>query len=86
LASRRITLASVAQLFDSLNYRSVLARGYALVRDAEGRPIRTVKAVGEGEALTIELADGRVDATAGRPPRPRVARPRTAAQDQGALF
>jgi exodeoxyribonuclease VII large subunit len=42
----------------------VLARGYALVRDGEGHPLRSAASVGAGEALAIEFADGLVRATA----------------------
>jgi exodeoxyribonuclease VII large subunit len=42
----------------------VLARGFALVRDGDGRPLRTAAAVGSGMRLDIEFSDGRVGATA----------------------
>ncbi|MGJ3264119.1 MAG: exodeoxyribonuclease VII large subunit [Salinarimonas sp.] len=86
-------LASLWQLAESLSYRSVLARGYALVRDAEDRPVRAAAAVTPGAALTLEFADGKVaaradaggaDGSAGPPPaeaprKPRPARPAKAA-------
>ena len=37
---KRARMEAMAQLFDSLNYKSVLARGYALVRDSAGAPVR----------------------------------------------
>jgi exodeoxyribonuclease VII large subunit len=42
----------------------VLSRGFALVRDGGGRPLRTAAAVRPGMALAIEFADGRVGAVA----------------------
>ena len=81
-------LEAVSKLFDSLNYKSVLKRGYALVRDAEGQPLRSADAVLDGQPLVLEFADGKVDATGGRigsrpkPPKPRL----VAAEEQGALF
>lgn len=60
---------SESKLFQSLGYRSVLARGYALVRGADNQPLRSVTAVKPGSRLKIELADGTVDATADKPPK-----------------
>jgi exodeoxyribonuclease VII large subunit len=48
----------------SLSYQSVLQRGYALVRDASGRTVRSVSSVAGGDRLSIEVADGRFDAEA----------------------
>jgi exodeoxyribonuclease VII large subunit len=39
-----------------------LGRGYALVRDAQGRFIRTVRDVQAGDAAEILILDGRLDA------------------------
>ncbi len=47
-----------------MSYRAVLARGFALVRDAAGRPLRTAAAVTAGMAIEIEFSDGRVGARA----------------------
>ena len=81
-------LAAVAHLFDSLNYKSVLKRGFVLVREADGQPLRSADAVLDGLALVLEFADGRADATGGRiGTRPRLAKPKIAlAEEQGALF
>ena len=48
----------------AFSYRGVLSRGFALVRDGAGHPLRTAAAVQPGMALDIEFADGRVGATA----------------------
>jgi exodeoxyribonuclease VII large subunit len=53
-----------AQLLAALSYRGVLARGFALVRDRAGRPLRTAAAVAAGMPIDIEFADGRVGARA----------------------
>jgi exodeoxyribonuclease VII large subunit len=42
----------------------VLARGFALVRDASGGPVRSAAAVASGSALDIEFSDGRLAAVA----------------------
>jgi exodeoxyribonuclease VII large subunit len=72
--SRRATLALIAvrsarlersyQLLRAFSYQSVLERGFALVRDAGGHPLRSVAAVHPGMALDIEFNDGCVNATA----------------------
>jgi exodeoxyribonuclease VII large subunit len=44
----------------SLSYQSVLRRGFALVRDADGRAIRQAHGLAAGVRLDIELADGHI--------------------------
>ena len=65
------------QLLAALSYRSVLARGFALVRDAQGLAVHAAGAVSPGEHLSIEFADGRIAATADadRPTVPEPAKP-----------
>ena len=53
-----------AELLAAFSYRGVLARGFALVRDAKGRPLRNAAAVSAGMPLEIEFSDGRVGARA----------------------
>jgi exodeoxyribonuclease VII large subunit len=53
-----------AQLLAAFSYRGVLARGFALVRDAAGQPLRGAAAVTAGMPIEIEFADGRVGAHA----------------------
>jgi exodeoxyribonuclease VII large subunit len=50
-------------LLNSLGYKAVLARGYALVRDGEGHPLRSAAEIGIGQAVAIEFSDGTVRAT-----------------------
>ena len=57
-------LAGLDKLMASLSYKNVLARGFALVRDAEGKPLRLAADVGAGARLGIEFADGVAGATA----------------------
>ncbi len=89
------------QLLTALSYRSVLARGFALVRNDAGHPLHASADVAAGARLELEFSDGRVAATAGHdqpvlspqpnpvtaPRRPRT--PKRAAKssvDQGSLF
>ncbi len=55
---RRATLVAKEKLLESLGYRQVLGRGFALVRDAENRPLRRASEVAAGARLDIEFADG----------------------------
>jgi exodeoxyribonuclease VII large subunit len=58
--SRRQRFDGLAKLVESLSYRSVLRRGYALVRTETGAPVHQAAAVTPWQALTIEFADGEV--------------------------
>ncbi len=60
VARRRDRFAAETKLFSSLNYLSVLARGYAVVRDSAGKPVRVAAAVMPGSPLEIQFSDGRV--------------------------
>src|SRR5205085_1198891 len=51
-------------LLAAFSYHGVLARGFTLVRDAAGRPLRSAAAVVPGSMLDIEFADGRIGAEA----------------------
>jgi exodeoxyribonuclease VII large subunit len=63
---RRFARAERAgQLLAAFSYRGVLARGFALVRDGAGQPLRAAGAVSAGMRLEIEFSDGRVGAVAG---------------------
>ncbi len=53
------------RLLAAFSYREVLKRGFALVRDDNGQPLRAAAQVSSGALLDIEFADGRVAATAG---------------------
>jgi exodeoxyribonuclease VII large subunit len=60
----RAKLDAQAKLLGTLGYHNVLARGFALVRDAEGAMLRRAADVVPGAALDIEFADGHVQAQA----------------------
>jgi exodeoxyribonuclease VII large subunit len=52
------------QLLTALSYRSVLTRGFALVRDEQGHAVHAAAGIGPGARLDLEFSDGRVAATA----------------------
>lgn len=56
----RAILDMQSKLLSSLSYQSVLSRGFALVRDANGNAIRHAVTVTTGMALDIEFTDGRI--------------------------
>ncbi|MCC6890635.1 MAG: exodeoxyribonuclease VII large subunit [Hyphomicrobiales bacterium] len=89
---RDARLESAGQLLTALSYRGVLERGFALVRDTAGNPLRRAAAIEPGQALDIEFADGRARASAqGAPaiapvPAPRRRRRSSSGEGQGSLF
>ena len=74
-AHRATRLEGLGKLLASLSYRSVLERGFAMVRDHEGRPLMRAAAISGGDGLTIEFADGSVAATAAEPDQARMKPP-----------
>jgi exodeoxyribonuclease VII large subunit len=64
LERRADTLERYGQLLNALSHRGVLARGFALVRSPDGRPLRHAAKVSEGMRLGIEFSDGQVRARA----------------------
>ena len=62
IAQRRRQLDGSMKLLGSLSYQSVLQRGFALVRDGDGRTVRAVAQAPAGTHLSIEVADGRIAA------------------------
>jgi exodeoxyribonuclease VII large subunit len=99
LQQRTDAVERCGQLLAALSHRGVLARGFALVRDLDGRPLRTAAAISPAQRLDIEFSDGRVRALAegssvtpvASPipkvwPRPRRRRGPDANPGQGNLF
>ncbi|WP_306119182.1 MULTISPECIES: exodeoxyribonuclease VII large subunit [unclassified Roseitalea] len=66
-------LEEIARLMKSLSYEGVLERGFALVRDASGAPVRGSAGVRTGDRLSIQFAgddrlEVRADGRSGGPP------------------
>lgn len=57
-------LANVGKLMSSLDYRNVLARGYAIARDAANEIIRSSEVLTPGTPFSLQFADGDVAARA----------------------
>jgi exodeoxyribonuclease VII large subunit len=64
---RRARSLVVAQdrVLQSLSYKNVLQRGYAVIRDGSDRPISRAAALATSQPVAIEFADGRVSAVVG---------------------
>jgi exodeoxyribonuclease VII large subunit len=90
IARSRQRLDARTQLLNSLGYHNVLARGFTLVRDADGRMLRRAAEVSAGERLDIEFADGHVPAEADAGDRKAAASPKRArargSEKQGTLL
>ena len=63
-SQRTARVERAERLLAAFSYRGVLARGFALVRDGDGRPLRSAAAVSSGTRLDIEFSDGRIGAVA----------------------
>ena len=86
LAERRKALAALMQLLGSLSHRSVLERGFAIVR-SEGAMLRAAADVPPGARLDLEFADGHAAArAAGGERKVSVAPPTATRPRQGSLF
>jgi exodeoxyribonuclease VII large subunit len=83
-------LAGQAKLLETLSYQNVLARGFALVRSADGTMLRRAAQVQPDAALDIEFADAHIaahaDAGARKAEPGAKARPRRRDEKQGSLL
>ncbi len=53
-------LNNSGQLLESLSYKAVLQRGYAVLSDTNGKPVVSAQALNTGDVLNIMLHDGAV--------------------------
>jgi exodeoxyribonuclease VII large subunit len=65
IAARRAQVHALRQVLSSLDHRQVLARGFALVHDENGKLLRVSAEIADGAALDIEFSDGHKAAIAG---------------------
>lgn len=73
LQGSRQSLAAVLARLNACEHMRILARGYAVVRDARTRRvIRSVREVHAGQRLAAQVQDGEVRATADDPRQPRL--------------
>ena len=62
LERRSQTLSSIDSLLEALNYQRVLERGFALVKDGQGRVVSSAARAAEAGDLTLVFKDGQVRA------------------------
>ena len=83
LTQARHRLDGLERLLESVSHKSVLERGFALVRGEDGAVRRRAGQVKAGEALSLTFADGEKQAVAeGGTPKSKTKKP----ADQGSLF
>ena len=96
LEQRLQKVESIGKLLNSLGYKGVLARGFALIKNAQGELVRSAATLAPGDAIAIEFADGEVSAlvgdgtippTSGTPIKPKKTKPASGLDDgQSTLF
>lgn len=93
---RRKDLAALSARLESVNFKSVLGRGFALVRDGDGALVRAGASLQSGQGIEIEFADmrrkavvdgeGRSTPPQSAPPKKRSPAPKHPSPKQGSLF
>jgi exodeoxyribonuclease VII large subunit len=90
LRENRLRLDGLSARLEGASYQGVLARGFALLRDADGEPLTSATAITPGLRLTATLRDGSRDLVAEGEASPRTARrraePPPAGPEQGSLL
>ncbi|MBD0273760.1 MAG: exodeoxyribonuclease VII large subunit, partial [Acetobacteraceae bacterium] len=87
LRENAVRLDGIGARLGSVSYQAVLARGFALVQDAEGTALTAAADVPAGGRLVLTFADGQVGTTAdGAKPGPGRRRDGRDSADQGALL
>ncbi len=87
LIESRKQLDAIGRVMHSVSYRSVIERGFVLVRGEDGAVRRRAKSVASGERLSLDFADGTRTAVADgpAPPKPK-SRVKSSGGGQESLF
>ncbi|MEM9839401.1 MAG: exodeoxyribonuclease VII large subunit [Pseudomonadota bacterium] len=81
------SLAQAGRLLDSVSYKGVLDRGFALVTGADGGVVKTADAAGKEASVTLTFSDGKVQAVPGKAPTKKSKPAKTSkGSDQQGLF
>lgn len=94
---KQTDLSSKAKLLETLSYQATLNRGYAIVRDGDGKLLRSAEVVAKAASVDVTLADGTVPlaptgaakADTSKPqqkPKPKPTTAKSDPSDQGSLF
>ncbi|MDN2580237.1 exodeoxyribonuclease VII large subunit [Aquibium sp. ELW1220] len=81
-------LAQAGRLNASLSYKAVLERGFVVVHDAAGAPVKRAASLSAGEQVTLQFADASTGAliAGDGPARPRPRTGKAGGGGQGSLF
>ncbi len=85
-------LSATTRMLESLSFKRVLSRGYAIVQDEKGKVVSSVSKAKAGKAVTVQLSDGEAAAVFGSSPTaPQKTKPKPSAKpddapDQGQLL
>jgi exodeoxyribonuclease VII large subunit len=63
-AQKEREFQQAGRVLESLSYHNVLRRGFAVIRDADDRPVTSARHVTPGVPLNVEFADGRASVVA----------------------
>lgn len=64
LEKHKTKVEQQAALLNLVSYQGVLSRGFALVRDGAGEPVRSANTMAAGESYNVQFADGNRQVTA----------------------
>jgi exodeoxyribonuclease VII large subunit len=65
LGRSRSAITAQDRVLQSLSYKNVLKRGFAVVRGEDDHPVTRAAGLGPGQAVSLEFADGRIAAMTG---------------------
>jgi len=80
------------RLLESYSYSNVLERGFAIVRDTDGKPLVKSGAIKKSQSISVQLQDGNIDAVVAgvnspkSPAKPKRPTSKSGGDNQGDLF
>ena len=92
LETAKRQLDQADRLLESFSYANTLERGFAIIRDQNDKPLVNTSDIKSGQAFSVQLQDGMIDAIAagGSPPKKTQSRTepskKTSGDNQGDLF
>ena len=60
--TEKVRLAKTAAKLEALNPLGIISRGYSAVTDSDGKVIRSIKSLNEGDTISVRFADGEAKA------------------------
>jgi len=73
LEAQTARLATASRLLEASSFTKVLARGFALIRDKDGKAVRSIASLSAGTQVSLRLVDGQTEAQilggTGEPPK-----------------